>query len=277
MVLSPAVDESPAQWVVDSLKTFGSNVGGLVPDLFEAYARVFHPAWIGREDGRPVSWGEIAKTNNKTAHPEMQFRALVPPGSFDQAGNMRGCQPDLWTSPPSDGEIPDEIATELAHVLSGFTSTPNECYFAYWEGWGDPSPMVAVKPGPFWRLRHRWAAMKVEQESGSEGTPRASRDAAAHFKTPGRGYHLFRGEIFEVTTAWDGTGGSPPTMWWPADHAWFVHTEIDLDSTFVGASRPCIDALLATSELEALEAEITHGITWGSEKLNDGVRHDPSE
>lgn len=160
MALSPVADLSPAQWVVDSLKTFGSDVGGLVPDPFEAYARVFHPAWIGREDGRPVSWREIATVNNKSAHPEMQFRALVPPGSIDQAGNMRGCQPDIWTSPPSDGEITDEIASELARVLSNFTSTPNECYFAYWEGWGDPSPMVAVKPGPFWRLRHRWAVTR---------------------------------------------------------------------------------------------------------------------
>lgn len=269
MGLAPVVDGSPSQWVVDSLTTFGTNVGGLIPAAFETYARIFHPAWIGREDGRHVSWREIAEANNKTPHPEMQFRALVPPGSFDHAGNMRGCQPGLWTSPPSDGEIPDDIATELARVLSSFTSAPDKCYFAYWDGWGDPQPLHAVF-GPFWRLRRRSAIARDVPESRFEGTPRAARKAAAWFQTPGRGYHLFRGEIGEVNSGWNQPRGQLPTMWWPADQSWFVHTEIDLDSTFIGASRTCIDALLASPELEVLEADLTHGVTWDSDRLNGG-------
>jgi hypothetical protein len=47
-----------------------------------------------------------------------------------------------------------------------------------------------------------------------------------------------------------------------------VHTEIDLDSTFVGASRACIDALLANSVLEVLQAELSDGITWDSDHIN---------
>lgn len=268
MTLAPVEDASPAGWVVDSLTTFGTNVVGLVPARFEAYARVFHPAWLGRQDGRQVTWREIADGNGKTPHAGMQFRSIVPDGSFDRAGNCLRTQPGLWTSRPRDGEMPDEIATELARVLAGFTSTTHESYFAYWEGWGDPSRMVAVRKGAFGGLRTRLALMKDRTVPPAADSPRAARDQAAHFKTPGRGYFLYRGDIEEIVTQWQGEGGSFPTMWWPADQAWFVHTEIDSDSTFVGASRACVDALLGVDSLEVWEAELSQGITWDSDHIN---------
>ena len=41
-------------------------------------------------------------------------------------------------------------------------------------------------------------------------------------------------------------------MWWPADRAWFVATEIDSFSTYVGGSQAAIDAVLASPNLEAI-------------------------
>lgn len=267
MPLTPAPDDSPAHWIVESLTTFSYDVRGLVPDRFEAYARVFHPAWLGVEDGHDVSWREIAEANGKTPHAGMQFRSITPAGSFDDAGNQKLEQEGLWTSRPSDGDIPRDVAPRLVENLGSCTTASDECYFAYWEGWGDPMPLTRMKPGPFAKLRTPLA------QSGTEpmvepGTPRSARDMAAHFETPGRGYYLYRGHVSEVTTAWDGFGGSLPSIWWPADHAWFVHTEIDLDTTFVGASRDCIDALLADEVLETWEVELSQRITWDSDHIN---------
>jgi hypothetical protein len=45
----------------------------------------------------------------------------------------------------------------------------------------------------------------------------------------------------------------PPNLIWPADHAWFVQSEVDLDSTLVGGSRSLVDALLAAPCLETWE------------------------
>lgn len=268
MTLFPVTDPSPADWVVESLTEFSHDVAALVPDRFEAIARVFHPAWLGREDGRHVSWREIAEANGKTPHAGMQFRSITPENSFDHAGNQLKEQANLWDSAPSDGEIPDEIASQLVSILERFTNTPTECYFAYWEGWGDPSSMVLVRKGAFGGLRTRLALMKDLTVPPPDESPRAARDQAAHFKTPGRGYYLYRGDISEVTTPWNDFRSSFPTMWWPADHAWFVHTEIDLDTTFVGASRACIDTLLADDSLEAWEVELSQRITWDSDHIN---------
>jgi hypothetical protein len=41
-------------------------------------------------------------------------------------------------------------------------------------------------------------------------------------------------------------------MWWPADRAWFVATEVDGFSSYVGGSQTAIDAVLASPELEAI-------------------------
>jgi hypothetical protein len=43
-------------------------------------------------------------------------------------------------------------------------------------------------------------------------------------------------------------------LWWPADRAWCVVTDIDLMSTYVGGSHACIGEVLDTPGLEAVAA-----------------------
>jgi hypothetical protein len=43
-------------------------------------------------------------------------------------------------------------------------------------------------------------------------------------------------------------------MWWPADRAWFVATEVDGFSSYVGGTQGAIDSVLASPELEAIAA-----------------------
>ena len=37
-------DVSPGRWIKDRLHPFAQDTGSVIPEGFEAYARVFHPA-----------------------------------------------------------------------------------------------------------------------------------------------------------------------------------------------------------------------------------------
>lgn len=42
-----ASDVSAADWIVDRLRHFRTDLGSFVPEGFAAYARILHPAWRG--------------------------------------------------------------------------------------------------------------------------------------------------------------------------------------------------------------------------------------
>jgi len=54
----------------------------------------------------------------------------------------------------------------------------------------------------------------------------------------------------------------------PDDRAWFVSTDIDLASTYVGGSRVCIDAILSAEEVEALPASIDDPLGVAADTIN---------
>ncbi|TAA72838.1 hypothetical protein [Planococcus salinarum] len=67
---------------------------------------------------------------------------------------------------------------------------------------------------------------------------------------------LFRGELAEVLELPKRAGlRGTPTYWWPADKAWCLYTDYDLDFSLVGGSRELIDALLAHDFLECIECD----------------------
>ena len=49
--------------------------------------------------------------------------------------------------------------------------------------------------------------------------------------------------------------GDSPNLMWPADHAWFVATEIDLPWTGIGGSADLVDDLLAEGSLDVERVE----------------------
>jgi hypothetical protein len=56
-VLELQDDVSSARWVVDLIHPLGQDVGSLVPEGFEAYARIFHPAYnLAPGEKRSVGW-----------------------------------------------------------------------------------------------------------------------------------------------------------------------------------------------------------------------------
>ncbi len=64
-----------------------------------------------------------------------------------------------------------------------------------------------------------------------------------------------------------------PNLWWPDDRAWCVATELDMQSTYIGGSRACVDQLLGDDRLEVYEVQPSDGISWDA----DGVNPKPDE
>jgi hypothetical protein len=59
-----------------------------------------------------------------------------------------------------------------------------------------------------------------------------------------------------------------PNLWWPDDRAWFVATEIDFDSTFVGGDDRLIGALVSDTRLEALPLALRARADAAADRVN---------
>ncbi len=144
-------------------------------------------------------------------------------------------QPGVYDFAPCAGSLPPELVEPLTAALTHYTTTPDRCWFAVWDGFG--------------------------------GT-RADVRSAPAFHLLGRDYHLLTGPMGAVAESVLDPGGQSPNLWWPDDEAWCVATEIDLNTTYIGCSEACGDAILAATELEALRIDPSAGISWRSDPLN---------
>ncbi|MDJ0394313.1 hypothetical protein QMK17_13350 [Rhodococcus sp. G-MC3] len=220
---------SAGTWITDSIRGFGHGVAGLVPPVFPAYARVFHPA--STIDDEPVRWDTVAEANGRIQHPVMEWGSIV--GSW-QTPEQEG----LWHDPPSEGSLPADTARALADTLRAYTQTPSKCWFAHWEGSGH-----------------------IEAPSNYPRLP-----------MPGRDMILFSGTIDHADIQFGASEqfpfGMSAHLWWPDDQTWCAATDIDLMTTYVGASTECIDAVLANSALEALPVDSAQKLTWDSDTHN---------
>ncbi len=208
---------SPANWIVASVRNFQYDVGSLLPVTFAAYARVLHPASRDIETGSSVdvAWLDVAAANGRVAHAAMEWVAITGGWRFER----QATQPGVWDAPPSMGSLPSRTAASLAGVLAGFTATPSECWFGVWEGYGD---------APFHAGTVPLIAMPQRNMALLRGPLRAAGTAFSRMRWP-----------------------ESPSLWWPDDRSWCVATDIDLMSTYVGGSMPCIEALLGDRRLEA--------------------------
>ncbi|MGH9194396.1 MAG: hypothetical protein ACRD1T_01485 [Acidimicrobiia bacterium] len=263
--LSKAQSPDPAHWIIKRITTFAKDVGSIVPEGFEAYARVFHHAGKSSslDDYETVTWTEIALANGKTVHPEMQFESIVPPGSFDRAMNMKISQPGLWEAPPEEGCLDKPIIESLIPLLAKHTTTPKQCWFAFWGGWGIPV-MVAFAPSQgtvdpaLDRTHERFVGAMHEKMR------------APSVKLPSREYFLLQGPVAAATQSWyepplDDDYQSP-SLWWPDDRSWCVATEVDFMSTYIGGTKDCIAGVLENPQIEALEVKISDSI--GGDPIN---------
>ena len=57
-------------------------------------------------------------------------------------------------------------------------------------------------------------------------------------------------------------------MWWPDDRAWCVGTDVDLMTTYIGASTRCVEDLQSQPNLEILAVSADQRVTWDSDIIN---------
>lgn len=227
-LLTPATNIDESDWVRGGVVGFAESVLSIVPSGFAGYARVFHPAVA--ETGVPVRWDQIAERTGRIYHPAVQWPSLV--GSTDYNFDLG----HMWHYPPMMGSLPLSIAMPLVEILREQTSTPDQCWFGVWEGSGALAASVQLAP---------------------------------KFELPNRRYHLMRGPIDGLL---DNVDDQPFTrsvnLSWPNDRAWLVASEIDFVSTYIGASRSCIDAILRCADVEAAEVDPTDGVAWNADLFN---------
>jgi hypothetical protein len=220
-------DVSPGSWIAEALHD-DATVGSLVPPVFDAYARVFHPAarYVG-DDDVDVPWAEVAAANRTTAHPAMEWGSITGAMEYFDGAD----QSPVWNGAPALGHLPAHVAQRIAAVLRRHTGTPDDCWF------GVPTEFVAAE------------APALSVGGGEFTLVRGPVELAAANMTP---------EPVEQSAG----------LWWPADHAWCVATDADLVTTFVGGSAACIEALLADAGLEVAEVPVFQGVTWGTDEIN---------
>ena len=227
-------DVSDARWVEESLSDFGT-LRSMLPGGFPAYARIFHPAYLNGDEDQPVRWATVASWTGRAAHPLMQFERVagLPEDPM---------YPDPpWGSHPQIGSLPEAELRALVEVLRRFTTTPDDCRFCLWEGYGNIDKRLY---------------------------------SAARVKAPARDYLLFRGPIDAALTFTVGEfpfWGDSPNIWWPEDRAWCVATDIDLFDTYVAGSRECIDAVLNAPRLEALPTSRDARVSLDADTINAPV------
>lgn len=226
------------RWITDAIRNRQYDVGSIVPPVFDAYARIFHPAYryVERwpnEVETPVSWQEVAKANRRVAHPAMQWGSLVGSWAIDN-------QPGLWDRQPDDRNIPIAVVNELSRVLKRFTRADSISY-AVWDGYAEVSAAVREHQPQLADIKVLDLPMRRLYVKNS-----SIDDAAEPLRIPKR-------------TA---------DLWWPTDKQWFVATDVDLMTTYVGGNAHCVEAIVGSSELEAMLATSEEKITWDADVVN---------
>jgi hypothetical protein len=118
----------------------------------------------------------------------------------------------------------DQVGVAL-EILSEYTTTPDECYFCLWNGWGT----ITI-------------------------------DSAPDLAIPGRrDYWLLRGALADYAD-WNSTdpvrwpfGDCPDAAFiWPADRAWCVTNDVDPHFASIGAGAEAIDRIVVDRRIDAV-------------------------
>jgi hypothetical protein len=184
----------------------------------------------------------------------VQWHALV--------GQADPMQPTGGTWPgeaPTPGNLDLESLRILCGVLAQHTTTPDDCRFGLWDGWA--------------QLHGSPAGQRLGDDAPVEPALTAVEASVPRLRLPGREHLVLSGPLdaVEDLARYDGAEvwwSQSPSLIWPADRAWCVATDVDLDSTLVGGDRPAIDAVVAAPGLEAFRIDPDASLQWGSDRLN---------
>jgi hypothetical protein len=220
-------DVAPAAWLRPALRRWDHgvhHVATLVPADYPTHGRIFHR---GGTRSAGLRWAEIAAQTGREFNAEAQYAEIV--GWRGDADHQS--PPEPWIEPEHGSLRPDECAA-VAEVLADHTTTPDDCWFCLWEGYG-------------WKVLSRLA------------------EIAPRVPLENRNCLLFRGPMSAATAFRSDPWFQSPTVWWPADRAWCVQSELDIYSTYVAPTSSAVHALIGHPMLEVVECspeqDIDHG------------------
>lgn len=222
-MLRPVADIAEAQWIVDGLGQ-ALRVGGVIPAGFERHARILHPGWRVEDGVRtPVRWADMAERSGRPSHrlshwSELSGMPLIDEPAIEAIVSAGGVVIDR----PDEGRLPEAVAKPLREVLARHVMPSESCWFGVWTGFASP-----YKP---------------------EIPTTSSIDAGF------REWDLFKGPIDAVGFQFFQRENYTANVIWPNRRTWFVSTDIDLETTYVGGSAALIGELLEAQGLEAVEA-----------------------
>jgi hypothetical protein len=265
--------ETAGAWIKPRL---GGEFGAVtlqVPEGFEAYARVIHPA--SDPEWHPVRWADVAKACGTTAHREMQWHAIV---GLPEPKNYRDSK---WPGHnPETGSMDIDDLDALCEILAVHTADPEHVFFGLCtiELWEESFPRKELKKNRLLRLPlgrdHIVLAgplSAVDQlandGAANPGPSRARSKLVARAPTSSEEALESASNLMEVWERRDA-----PNLIWPADHSWFVASEVDFDSTLVGGSAELIKAIVESSELEAWQVAPTDSLAADADEIN-GAQH----
>jgi hypothetical protein len=233
-------DVGAADWIVERLLPFGSEaVGGFLPDVFEAYARVLHPWGAGQYLGK-IRWSDLA------------LEAGVGLGPTTQREELESCAGRRGAGPPRQGTLESDELDALLDVLTPFTATPQSCRFGIWEGYGWVQGYPALRP--IIDVAYPTEGSRPPRQVVPKPPPAAP--AGPRVEIPGRSLALYEGPIGAAVAFVRFPTLQSPNLWWPDDRAWCVASEIDFCSTYVGGSPALIERILGDERLEAIPVRL---------------------
>lgn len=190
--------------------------------------------------------------------------ALVP-NQYSMVLRVRASDPmpgDWWSAYRRLFEI-------VASVGARHTRTPDRAWFAVWEGHGfaTATTHIAWRDPPIdddTRRRREEERLRLREEDGRRNSAiRSALSLLPQFHLPNRTYYLFGGPVSavaEVRNPDSSTEWRNPDLFWPDDRRWFVATDVELWSLYIGGDDDLIANLRrsvpTSTELVTLDRQL---------------------
>jgi hypothetical protein len=144
-----------------------------------------------------------------------------------------------------------DLFAVTASIGERHTSSPDRAWLAVWEGHGFANSTTRIA----WRdpfddtnrhAREREQARLRDEDVRRNAAIRASLRQVPRFDLPNRTYHLLGGPVSAATRVDDPRGPETlrlPDLFWPDDRRWFVATDVDFWSLYIGGDHDFITEL----------------------------------
>lgn len=175
----------------------------------------------------------------------------------------------VYPPPPSPGDwwsVYRALFDVVASIGAGHTSSPDRAWFAIWEGhgFGSKSTRRAWRDPPAdeteRRARDAEGARLRDEDRRHNAAIGAALAEIPRFDRPGRTYYLLEGPVTAVTGLRhpDGHGWRNPDLYWPDDRRWFIATDVDFWSLYIGGSSGFISELAESvpTRCEAVDLDL---------------------